>query len=133
MKVSPPFVVVLALCTASIANSAELQTNTLAAWDQYIGVVDARLKASPAADGAFLWVDQAPGQAQRVRRGEVVVSQIKAPAAQRIPHGLIHDWIGAVFIPDATLPEVLAAARNYDQFPTWYGPTIVHANLLHNI
>jgi hypothetical protein len=129
VKFSSASLVLVVLCTATAARSGELQPDTLAAWDQYIAAVDARLK-TPAADGAFLWLDQIPGQVQRARRGEIIVSQIKPPNSQRVPHGLIHDWIGAVFIPDATLAEVLAAARNYGQFPNWYGPTIAYANLL---
>jgi hypothetical protein len=130
VKFPPSLAALLVLCTSMVSRSAELKPETLAAWDQYIGTVDARVKTAAAADSAFLWVDKEPGQVQRVQRGEVIVSQIKPQNAQAVPHGLIHDWIGAVFVPDATLADVLAVARDYDQYPDWYGPTITQANLL---
>ncbi len=64
---------------------------------------------------------------ERVRRGEALVSQIEAGS---VPHGLIHRWVGAVFVPDATVADVLAVTRDYDQYPRWFGPTINQVNLL---
>jgi len=127
---SSALAVLLVLCTATGASSSELPEDMLAAWGQYIGAIDAQLKTASVADRPFLQLDQSPAQLRKVQRGEVSVSQIKTPAAQRILHGLIHDWIGTVFIPDATVADVLTVARNYDQYPKWYGPTIAQANVL---
>lgn len=126
---SPLLAVLLVLCTATGASSADLPEDTLAAWGQYIGAIDARLKTT-SADRASLQLDQSPVQLRKAQRGEVSVSQIKTLATQRIPHGLIHDWIGTVFIPNATVADVLTVVRNYDQYPKWYGPTIAQANVL---
>ncbi len=86
------------------------------------------MKKVSAAAGAFLWVDEDPGRRQRVQRGEVEVLQVKVESA--VPHGLIHDWMGTVFVADATLADVLAVAHSYDDYPKWYGPTVFKANLL---
>jgi len=90
VKFSPALAAVFVLCASIPANSAQLKADTLVAWDQYIGTVDARAKAVSASDRAFLRIDGDPGQVQRVQRGEVLVSQIKGQNALTIPHGLIH-------------------------------------------
>ena len=126
----PTALAALILCTPAISSSAELRAQTLAAWDQYIGAVDARVHFAPAAQRPFLWTDENPGRAQRVQRGEVIVSQIKAESAPNVPYGLIHDWIGAAFVPSVTLTEVLALAHDYDSYPRWYGPMVARAELL---
>ncbi|HVP00298.1 MAG TPA: hypothetical protein VMT15_19640 [Bryobacteraceae bacterium] len=120
--------VLLVLFAPNISSSAGLKPETLAAWDQYIETVDARVKSAVAGDSAFLWIDEQPGQAQRLQHGEVIVSQIKVRRA--VSHGLIHHWVGAAFIPNTTLADVLAVAHDYEEFPIWYAPTVSQANLL---
>ena len=127
MKCSPALAAFLVLCIPTASSSAELRSDTLAAWDRYIATLDARVK-TVSAKSAFLWVDEDRGRGQRVQRGEAVALQVQAESA--VPHGLIHDWIGAVFVPDATLTDVFAVAHAYDDYPKWYGPTVSQANLL---
>lgn len=126
----PPALAALILCTPAISSSAELGAHTLAAWDQYIGAVDARVNSATAGQKPFLWADENLSRVRRVQHGEVVVSQVKIESAQVVPGGLIHDWIGTVFVPDVTLSEVFAVARDYDSYPRLYGPTVARANLL---
>lgn len=126
----PPALAALILCTPANSSPAELREQTLAAWDQYIGTVDARVNSAFAAQRPFLWTDENPGRVRRVQRGEVIVSQVKAESAQDVPNGLIHDWIGAAFVPGVTLTEVFAVAHDYDSYPRWYGPTVARASLL---
>ena len=128
MKFSPALTTLLVLSTA-IANAAELKENTLAAWDRYVETMDARLsKAS--ASGPFLGIDEDPKQLQRLRGGDPIVWQIKNQSTQAVPEGMIHHWAGAVFVPNATLADALAAVRDYAQYPNWFGPTVHRANLL---
>jgi len=128
VRCAPALATLLVLSTPAISNSAELRPETLASWDQYIGTVDARAKTASAAQSAFLWVDEDLGRRQRVQRGEVEVLQVKVESA--VPHGLIHDWIGAIFVTNATLADVLAVAHAYDEYPKWYGPTVSQAKFL---
>jgi len=46
------------------------------------------------------------------------------------PHGLIHDWIGAAFIPDATVGQVLALLQDYDHHKDVYGPDVMDSKIL---
>jgi hypothetical protein len=47
-----------------------------------------------------------------------------------VPHGLIHDWLGAVFVPDARIEDALAVLRNVSRYPEIYSGEILEARLL---
>ena len=44
--------------------------------------------------------------------------------------GLIHHWVGALFIPDATLESVLSVAHDYDHYKEMFRPKVVDSKLL---
>src|ERR1019366_5119265 len=47
-----------------------------------------------------------------------------------VPHGLIHDWIGVLFIPNASLAQTLAVVQDYDNYQNIYKPEVRHSKLL---
>jgi hypothetical protein len=47
-----------------------------------------------------------------------------------VPSGLIHHWIGAVFIPNATVGDVLTVTRDYAHYKDYYKPGVADANTL---
>jgi len=113
----------------AISSATELKGETLKVWDEYVHTANVRMERRLHGDSAFLWIDEAPGRAQRVREGQIVV----APAdngSPRVPHGLIHDWVGAVFIPEATVDDVIAVVNDYDRYHEIYKPAVVDSKLL---
>ncbi len=51
------------------------------------------------------------------------------PEIPEIEDGLLHVWLGGVFIPEAKGPEVLAVLQDYDRHQEWY-PEVVESKLL---
>jgi hypothetical protein len=49
---------------------------------------------------------------------------------KKAPSGLIHDWVGAGFIANSTLSDVLSVLRNYDRYEEFYRPTVIHSRTL---
>ena len=78
----------------------------------------------------FLWVDEDPERAQRVRQEEVLVSPAGRTGAHAVPHGLIHDWCGAIFIPDSTVNRALAVLQDYDRYKEFYKPAVMDSKPL---
>ena len=107
---------------------AELKDETLKTWDTYVQAADLQIGSRP--NGPFLWVDQVPDRQQHVREGEILVSSAGPENPKPVPSGLIHDWIGAAFIPDTTLDAVLSAVRDYGDYKEFYKPTVVDSKLL---
>jgi hypothetical protein len=83
-------------------------------------------------DGAttFLWIDQAPELRERVRQGEILVQPASDDIPKKVPQGLIHDWLGAVFIPNTTMDAVFAVLNDYDRYHQFFNPAVINAKLL---
>ena len=107
---------------------AELKEETLNAWDAYIQ--KANLEMGDRLHGPFLWVEEAPDRMQRVRAGDILVWSVGQHNPKPVPSGLIHDWIGAAFIPGARLEDVLSTARDYSHYKEFYKPTVVDSRSL---
>jgi hypothetical protein len=111
-------------------SAADLNEQTLKAWDEYIQGTNSQMKQRLIGTSAFLWIDEAPGRRERVRQGEILVEPGNKNIPQKVPQGLIHDWLGAVFIPNATIGSVLATLSDYGQYDRFYNPAVIDAKLL---
>ena len=111
------------------ARAAELKPRTVEAFDAYMRTAEQRLQKQ-IKDGPFLWMDGAPARVQQVRQGQTVVGPWTGKGEIEITGGLIHDWVGAVFIPGATLDGVLALVQNYDNDKNIFKPEVVDSKLL---
>jgi hypothetical protein len=121
---------VLTACAVQIEWAAELQPTTLLAWNEYVRKADLRMQDRAASRAPFLLLDESADRAARLRRGEVVIAPVVGQGSQQIDHGLIHDWIGAVFIPGATLDKVLSVIRDYDNYQNVYQPVVALSKML---
>ncbi len=110
------------------SHAAELKEETLQAWDAYVEAATSQMRDR--VHGTFLWVDEEPDRIQRVRNGEILVSPAGRRNPKPVPSGLIHDWIGAAFIPHAKLQDVLTAVRDYGDYKEFYKPMVVDSKLL---
>jgi hypothetical protein len=106
------------------ANGAELQRATADAWQEYVHGAEARMQAHLGDGKPFLWMDEAGDRARRVQRGEIVVAPVVGHGTQVVPNGLIHDWIGDVFIPGATIENLLTMVHDYDRYKDVYKPVV---------
>ena len=122
--------IVLASCVAQIARAAELEQETLMAWNAYLKRADLHMQEHVASGHTFLWMDESPDRAARVRRGEVVVAPISGHGTESVPRGLVHDWIGAIFIPSATIDSLWAAVHDYDNYQHMYRPVVTSSRTL---
>jgi len=124
------FLGIVLFATADSANASELVTETIHAWDEYIRGVDSRVHERLDGQKPFLWIDESAEQRERIRRGEIVVAPVITHGAQNVPNGLIHDWIGGIFIPGATIEGLSAIALDYTRYKDFYKPVVVESKLL---
>lgn len=88
------------------------------------------MKLRLAGNTNFLWIDESPGSRERVHRGEILVEPAEKDSPQKVPQGLIHDWLGAVFIPNTTIKSVFAMLSDYDRYDRFFNPAVTNAKLL---
>lgn len=119
--------VLLLVLFVSLLQAAEPKQNTLQAWDEYIRIVNLHIAKSAAETGQFLWTDESQDMARRVQRNEVVVTNHNP---EDVPQGLIHDWVGAVFVPNVTLDRALSVVESYDRYDEFYKPLFSKCKVL---
>jgi len=123
-------IIVLIAYAPQIARTAELQSDTLSAWNAYVKNPNLQAQERAVSRQPFLWLDESPDRAARVRRGEVVVAPVVGHGTEGVPHGLIHDWIGAIFIPGATVDSLWAVVHDYDNYQQVYRPVVTASKTL---
>ena len=131
-------VAVIWLLAVTIVAAAELKPETVAAFDRYVAVTEARIRSEVDGERPFLWVDRlAPEERAevyaRLAEGEVQVERLETRDGNdkiSIPSGLVHHWLGTVLIPGVSLESTIALVRDYDRYPEFYGPNVRKAAIL---
>jgi hypothetical protein len=113
-----------------LSGAAELAPETLIAWNRYIDQAKARMNSRLDAKNHFLWGDEEPGRARRLRRGEILVTPVNGSGQTEVPNGLIHDWMGAAFFPNMTLERVIATMDQYSCYKDFFKPMVIDSKLL---
>jgi hypothetical protein len=124
-----PLLPFIALFSTTV-RAASLEPNTLAEWNRYIESANTRAEQRLGPGKTFLWVDEIPDRLAKVRAGEIVVAPVEPQNPKRVPSGLIHDWVGAAFIPDTTLKDVFQVVRDYARYKDVYQPTVIDSKVM---
>lgn len=118
----------LILAASLKAKGAELNAETLHAWDAYVQAQNARVAQYSGAT-PFLWSEQSADRLRHLRKGETVIAPF-GENPHRVPQGLIHHWVGAVFLPGTQLDEVVSVVRDYGRYKDLYAPNVIESRLL---
>ena len=122
------------------ARATELKPEAVAAFNLYVHATEARI-ARDLQSGHFLVIDDLPEKDRheayaQLRQGRVYIRRLLAEegsAPINTPDGLIHHWVGIVFIPEVTIAQTLAELQDYADQPGTYAPTVRQAKILeHN-
>jgi hypothetical protein len=112
------------------ASEAELRPATVAAFQGYVQQVEAGIDQRVSGRKNFLWLDDSPARRAGARRGEVVTDRVAGTRPVEVPDGLVHDFVGAVFIPGATIAQALSFVQDYDHHKDFYGPEVVDSRIV---
>jgi hypothetical protein len=91
---------------------------TLAAWDRAVERTESRIQSEISSEAGFLALDfvspeQRRDAARALRAGEVFVK--KLTTGVEVPSGQAHHWLGAVFVPDASVEDLVRWLQQYDE------------------
>lgn len=125
------------LLVAAPGDAAQLQPRTAAAFETYARVSESRMDDEVRA-GRFIWSDALPPERRRdiearLRRDEVVMEKLQTRNGGKsieAPDGMIHHWVGLVFVPGATTAEVVALLQDYDRHSEIFAPNVVRSRTL---
>lgn len=119
----------MAAISALYADDLELKPETLACWNEYERAACTAMERQ-IHSGSFLDFENSREELARLRSGEILVWQACPSNPKRVSSGLIHDWIGAAFFPDARIADVQAVSRDYRHYKEIYKPGILDAQLM---
>jgi hypothetical protein len=119
------------------ASAADLKQNTIDAFNRYAQLTETQIDSGLASRQPFLWIEGLP-EARReaayakLRDGEVVIERLETFHGGRqieVPGGMIHHWIGTIFIPGATLAQTLALEQDYDHQQQYFRPDVLRSKI----
>ncbi len=122
--------VLIVFVAAGSSYAGELNQQTLVAWENYVASAKVHMQGRLAGKSPFLWVDEDPRRKQHLDAGEIVVEPIGKGNPIPVPYGLVHHWIGAAFIPGATIQDLYSVVGDYSRYSEIYRPTLIKAELL---
>lgn len=128
-------IAVLLLCFHAFAADTQAPAaggpapETMRAFDAYARLAESRLDAIVQNADGFLWADTA-ARRMRLRQAGVVCEPRNSKGAVKVPGGLVHDWVGAAFIPGTTVGRVLELLQDYDHHDRVYRPDIIASRIL---
>jgi hypothetical protein len=96
---------------------AKLTPETSAAFDRYVAQAEARMSQDPARDSTL-------------RGGEVRIESGGAGLSNKVPGGMIQDWVGTMFMPGATLAQVESVLQDYANYKNYYRPKVIESKQL---
>jgi hypothetical protein len=111
-------------------SAANLGADTKQAWDAYLQAATTAMQARLQPGAKFLWLDDQAGRTEHVRKKGPYILPVGDQIPKPIPSGLIHDWLGAGFVPNATIPDILKVVRDYDRYSEVYRPGVVDSKLI---
>jgi hypothetical protein len=121
MRTETPSAILILLLSVALSKAAEPKRDTLRVWDDYIGSVNTSVAERNAGSRPFLWVDESSERQRRVHNGELVITNHDP---RKVPQGLIHHWIGVMFVPNVSLDQVMRVLNSYDRYSEMYKPLI---------
>ena len=134
----------LAVALGSLAppvSAADLEPRTVEAFNRYVQAAEAQIDAQLSSGAPFLWVERLPPDrratvAAQLRGGQVVIERLDATGQSdgtkpiSVPGGMVHHWIGTIFIPGVTLQQTLALEEDYDHQQEYFRPAVMRSRIL---
>ncbi len=91
---------------------AVLQKKTVEAYSSYIAKVEKELVSRRNGELPYLSVSESPGNLISLSKDLIVIRNLHEE--DKTPKGIIHEWLGAVFLEGITLDQALQVLTNYD-------------------
>jgi len=114
-----------------VVEPIELDAETLQGFDRYVLAAEAVMADTAVQATGFLWSGAKPERTQQLRKGTVLAEYWdggRSPLA--VAQGLIHDWVGAIFVPDRTVKQVVALIQDYPNHKNIYKPEVIESGVV---
>ena len=118
-------VAALLLISAVSAPAIELHQKTLRDFQRYIKSADAEMEARAKSKDAFLWSTESAERRSSMRSGQTVIESWNGGPVTEVHAGLVHDWVGAAFVPGAKIADFVSVIKDFPSYPQVYKPDVL--------
>ncbi len=123
---------------SSAAVAAVLEAETAAAFQRYVRLTEQRINGEVVKSDAFLWIDTLSAARRTelrkgLQQGGVIIERLETRDGSKeieAPNGLIHHWVGVVFIPKVSVKEAVALMQDYNHHSKYFAPAIARSKML---
>jgi hypothetical protein len=123
-------VAVLALAAPLRADIlCQLKNSTLQRFNAYAAKVESGLEQRWSGHAPFLEVDGKQSDRRDVLNGDFAIRSVTGDDPFSVRDGLIHDWVGTVYIPKATPAAVVAVLQDFNRHKRIY-PEVIDSRLV---
>ncbi|MGB7435278.1 MAG: hypothetical protein WBR26_07390 [Candidatus Acidiferrum sp.] len=112
------------------AKQTSLKPHTLRAFEAYVRKAEVQMEQTKLESTSFLWSDASSETSQQIRNGQIVAQFWSGQGPVKVADGLIHDWVGAAFLPTTNLKKTLALIQDYDNHKYIYKPEVMDSKLI---
>jgi hypothetical protein len=120
-------VMVCCLLLPAGLSAQQLKPQTAQEFDCYVQSAEARMEARK----AFLLADSDTALNEQIVRGQKIRTlEAAGPNPHKLTGGQLYDWIGAAFIPGATVDKLVRMLQDYDHRAQYFPETISSSKLL---
>jgi hypothetical protein len=118
------------------AVAADLQPKTSQAFDHYVAIAEARFADDFRPGGPFIYIDRLGNGNQSqayadLKNGALWIQKLETKESRAgVPGGMLHHWVGIVFIPGATMEKTLRVVKDYDRRAEYYKPDVIASRLV---
>jgi hypothetical protein len=114
-------------------SAEKLRPETADAFARYVELSEQQMASRP-----FLHLEGLPPQEgdaafEELRKSQIITEHLQTRAQGKnipVPGGMIHHWMGTIFIPGATLKQTLAFLQDYDEQEKFYSPDVQKSRLV---
>ena len=120
-------VAVFAGTTGPAFSQQRLKPETLAGFNDFIERAEESMSKRQSDGAVFLWLAEDPSRLEHAEAGDLIIERLDDDAD--LDSGMIHNWIGGMFVPGVSIDDILAVFLDYEKYPDMY-PGVVESRLL---
>jgi hypothetical protein len=127
MKSCRATAILFGFAAISSVKAQQVDPRTESEFNCYVQSAEARLRSrqsSLAAAAASALKDRS------LREGRIQTSPADAANPRQVTEGLIHDWVGKVYVPNTSLDRVLYLLQDYDRRAQYFKDVLASSKLL---
>ncbi len=109
--------------------AATLKSKTVEAWEGYVQLTEERIARELVSDEGYFVLDFRPSEEvedcrEKLAAGETCVLNMAEPGEggeeTEIPSGMVHHWLGSLFIPNVSLDELMTWVKSYNDHEQYF-------------